>query len=430
MRGKKKNIIPKIVEKVGGKKYLENWAKDVAKKVDRLRLHINAALSYSPEIKRDFEEFLQALREVINPSITSEEAKSFLIQHMITKPIFEALFGEYDFLRQNPVAQAIEQVASHFTQFLKVETEDLEEFYREVQIRAQGVDEREKQEFLKELYDSFFKTAFPDIAGKLGIVYTPVQIIDFIISSVEEILHREFNSSLNKPETKILEPFAGTGTFVARLLQFLNPEDLRRKYTSGEIWANEILLLAYYIGLANLQSVYFEKTKEQRPFNYFLLTDTFQLYEQTRKGIQPKLAIFPKEYTDLMMQETRESINVIISNPPWRAGQKDMTDLNMSDKYPLLDKRIKETYVDKSISKNKNALYDSYVRAIRFASDRIGEKGVIAFVLNNGFIDANSFDGFRKSLVEEFEKIYIFNLRGNARTRGEEWQKEGGKIFG
>jgi predicted helicase len=426
----KKSIIPKIVEKVGGRKYLESWAKDVAKKVTRLRHHIDTALTYSPQIRQDFEEFLTALREVINPSITPEEAKSLLIQHLITKPIFEALFGEYNFLRQNPVAQTIEQVASHFTQFLKVETEDLEEFYREVQIRAQGIDERERQEFLRELYDSFFKTAFPDIAEKLGIVYTPIQLVDFLISSVEEILKGEFQTSLNNPDTTILEPFAGTATFVARLLQFLELESLKRKYSNGEIWANELLLLAYYIGLANVQSVYFEKSGEQKPFKFFLLTDTFQLYEKSKRGIQRKLEIFPPEYTQLMERETREPINVIISNPPWRAGQRDMTDLNMSEKYPLLDKRIKETYVDKSTSKNKNALYDSYVRAIRFASDRIGEKGVIAFVLNNGFIDANSFDGFRKSLVEEFKKIYVFNLRGNARTRGEEWQKEGGKIFG
>ncbi len=267
-------------------------------------------------------------------------------------------------------------------------------------------------------------------ADKLGIVYTPVELVDFLIRSVEDILREDFNSSLNDKETEILEPFAGTGTFVARLMHFINPDDLKRKYSDGEIWANEILLLAYYIALANIESVYYEKTKEYKPFKYLLLTDTFQLYEKSREGFQRTLSFFPKDYTDLMERETKEPIRVIISNPPWRAGQKDMTDLNMSNKYPKLDERIKKTYADRSTAKNKNALYDAYVRAVRFASDRIGERGIIAFVLNNGFIDANAFDGFRKALVEEFKKIYVFNLRGNARKQGEEWKKEGDKIFG
>ena len=426
----KKTIIPKIVEKVGGRKYLENWAKDVAKKVQKIKQHIDIALEKDPAVRKDFEEFLKALREVINPSITEEEAKSLLVQHMITKPIFEALFGDYDFLKNNPVAQTIERVASHFTAFIKAETEDLEEFYREVRIRAKGIDEKERQDFLRQLYDSFFKIAFPDIADKLGIVYTPVELVDFLIRSVEDILREDFNSSLNAPDTEILEPFAGTGTFVARLMQFINPEDLKRKYSKGEIWANEILLLAYYIALANIESVYYEKTGEFQPFEYLLLTDTFQLYERSREGFQETFSFFPKEYTELIKKQIKEPIRVIISNPPWRAGQRDMTDLNMSNRYPHLDERIKRTYADRSTAKNKNALYDAYVRAVRFASDRIGERGIIAFVLNNGFIDANAFDGFRKALVEEFKKIYVFNLRGNARKQGEEWKKEGDKIFG
>ncbi len=426
----KKAIVPKIVEKVGGKKYLENWANDVAKKVKRIKQHIDVALNKDPAIKKDFEEFLKALREVINPSVSEEEAKSLIVQHMITKPIFEALFEGFDFLKDNPVAQAIEKVASHFTEFLKAETEDLEEFYREVRIRAKGIDEKERQEFLRQLYESFFKKAFPEIAEKLGIVYTPVELIDFLIKSVEDILREDFNSSLNAAETKILEPFAGTGTFVARLMHFLNTEDLKRKYNEGEIWANEILLLAYYIALANIESVYYEKTKEYKPFKYLLLTDTFQLYEKSKEGFQRTFGFFPKDYTELMEREIKEPIRVIISNPPWRAGQKDATDMNKSLNYPILEQRIKETYADGSRYTSRSSLYDSYVKAVRFASDRIGERGIIAFVLNNGFIDANSFDGFRKALVEEFKKIYIFNLRGNARKQGEEWKKEGDKIFG
>ena len=427
----KKAIVPKIVEKVGGKKYLETWAKDVAKRVRRILRHVNEAIKRDQAIRNDFEKFLNALRQVINPAITEEEAKSMLVQHMITKPIFDAIFEGYEFLKDNPVAQTIEKLSSHFTKFIEAETEDLEEFYREVRIRVKGIDkEAERQDFLRQLYDCFFKLAFPDVADRLGIVYTPVELVDFLIKSVEDILQNEFNSSLNDENVVILEPFVGTGTFLTRLISFLDTDALKRKYSSGEIWGNEILLLPYYIALTNIESTYFDKTGEYQPFKYLLLTDTFELDEKRRKGHQLTFGFFPQSYTELMEKENKARINVIISNPPWRAGQEDMTDLNMSLKYENLDRRIKQTYADRSKAKLKNALYDSYVRAIRYASDRIGDRGVVAFVLNNGFIDSNSFDGFRKSLAEEFKKIYVFNLRGNARTQGEEWKKEGDKIFG
>ncbi len=427
----RKAIVPKIVEKIGGKKYLETWAKDVAKKVKRILRHVNEAIKRDQAIRGDFEEFLKALRQVINPAISEDEAKSMLVQHMITKPIFDAIFGSYKFLKDNPIAQTIEKLASHFTKFISAETEDLEEFYREVRIRVEGIDkEAERQEFLRQLYDCFFKLAFPDVADRLGIVYTPVELVDFLIKSVEDILKDEFNSSLNDENVVILEPFAGTGTFLTRLISFLDVEALKRKYQNGEIWGNEILLLPYYIALTNIESTYFDRTGEYQPFKYLLLTDTFELDEKRRKGHQLAFGFFPQSYTELMEKENKARINVIISNPPWRAGQEDMTDLNMSLKYDSLDGRIKQTYADRSKAKLKNALYDSYVRAVRYASDRVGEKGIIAFVLNNGFIDSNSFDGFRKSLAEEFKKIYVFNLRGNARKQGEEWKKEGDKIFG
>ena len=258
----KKTVIPKIVEKVGGRKYLETWAKDVAKKVKRILNHVNIALNKNTEIKKDFDEFLKALRDVINPTISEEEAKSMLVQHMITKPIFDAIFEGYEFLKDNSVAQTIEKIASHFTNFIQAETEDLEDFYREVRIRVKGIDkETERQEFLRQLYDSFFKIAFPDIADRLGIVYTPVELVDFLIKSVEDILKDEFGKSLNDKDVVILEPFAGTGTFLTRLMSFLDTEALKRKYQNGEIWGNEILLLPYYIALANVESTYFDKTR-------------------------------------------------------------------------------------------------------------------------------------------------------------------------
>ena len=427
----KKALIPKIVEKVGGRKYIETWAKDTAKKVKRIREHIKTGIEKDINIQKSFDNFLQSLRQIINPAIDKEQAISMLAQHIITKPIFDAIFENYDFLKANPISNAIEVIAKYFENFIKVETEDLEEFYREVKIRAKGMDkEEERQDFLRQLYDSFFKIALPDIAEKLGIVYTPVELVDFLIKSIEDVLKQEFNKSLNDKNVVILEPFCGTGTFLVRLINFLKPENLKEKYKAGEIWGNEILLLPYYIALTNVESTYYAKTGEYKPFRYLLLTDTFQLDELRRKGIQPQLSYFPKSYTDLMEKQIKADINVIISNPPWFAKQEDYTKGNQALKYEELDNRIKETYVKMTTSTLTNALYDSYVRAIRFASDRIDEKGIVAFVLNNGFLDSTSFDGFRKSLQKEFKKIYVFNLRGDARTSGERRKQEGGGVFG
>lgn len=431
LRQIKQAIVPKLVERLGGRKYLETWAKDISKRVKRLYNQVDIALEKEEKIREDFDAFLSALREVINPAIREEEAKSMLVQHMITKPVFTALFEGYDFLEENPVSQAMEKVARHFENFLKAETQDLEDFYREVRIRAMGIDkEEERQEFLRRLYDSFFKHAFPDTADKMGIAYTPVELVDFLINSVEDLLEDEFGTSLNDEDVIVLEPFAGTGTFLVRLMHKLDPSALKRKYSSGEVWGNEILLLPYYIALTNIETAYYEITKEVKPFRYLLLTDTFELEEKRLKGHQLSFGFFPESYSQLMQAQNKAKVNVIISNPPWRAKQEDMTDLNFSLKYERLDEKIGKTYSALSKAKNKNALYDSYVRAVRYASDRIGERGVIAFVLNNGFLDSNSFDGFRKALAEEFKKIYVYNLRGNAHTQGELRRQEGDGVFG
>lgn len=425
------SLLGKIVERVGDRVYLEAYARDVAAATTRLERHINEALQRKDEFgektRTEFNNFLEALRGIINPFVTEEEARSMLVQHIITKPIFEAIFGEYEFLKENPIARSLDRISEIFETFIQKETQALDTFYRTVKVRAKGLDkEAERQDFLRQLYDSFFKVAFPKTADRLGIVYTPVEVVDFLVKSAEAVLQEEFNLSLKDEGVVILEPFAGTGTFLVRLMHHLPAEALKRKYNEGEIWGNEILLLPYYIALANIESAYYEITGKHEPFKNMLLVDSFQLVEKEKTE---QIGIFPEQYTELMKKQREAKINVIISNPPWFAKQEDENLGIKAVKYEALDQKIGTTYAADSKATNKNSLYDSYIRAIRMATDRIENKGVIAFVTNSGFLDGNAADGFRKHLEKDFAKIYILNLRGNARTSGELRRKEGGGIF-
>lgn len=427
-------ILGRLVERVGERAYLETWAKDVASVTARLERHIADALQhereYGQRTREAFAGFLAALRSIINPSITEEEALSMLVQHIVTKPIFDAIFDEYEFLKENPIARSFDSLASIFEVFVDRETQILKEFYRLIKVRARGLDkEAERQEFLRQLYDTFFKLAFPKTADRLGIVYTPVEIVDFLVKSTEVVLREEFGTSLADENVVILEPFAGTGTFLVRLMYQLYqiaPEALVRKYRRGEIWGNEILLLPYYIALANIESTYYALTGEHVPFRNLLLVDSFQLME-SRNTVQ--IPLFPEQYTELMEKQKEAKINVIISNPPWFVKQEEENLGIQAVKYNILDEKIRQTYVAFSKATNKNSLYDFYIRAIRMATDRIEDKGVIAFVTNSGFLDGNAADGLRKCLADEFAKIYVLNLRGNARTSGELRKREGGGVF-
>lgn len=350
-----------------------------------------------------------------------------LVQHIVTEPIFQALFEGYSFLQENPIAQSLDQVVSTFESFVRKETKTLDQFYRQIRVRARGIHkETERQDFLRELYDAFFKFAFPNTAEQLGIVYTPVEVVDFLIRSADAALREEFGLSLAEENVVILEPFTGTGTFVARLMHMLPLEALKRKYGSGEIWANEILLLPYYIALANIESTYYALTGKHEPFRNLLLVDSFQLMED--RGTL-NMELFPEQYTEMMRKQRDARVHVIMSNPPWFARQDDANLGIKAVKYEKLDGRIRDTYAASSTARLKNTLYDSYIRAIRMATDRVGDKGIVAFVTNSGFLDGGTGDGLRKCLAEEFAKVYVLNLRGNARTSGELRRQEGDGIF-
>ena len=433
-------LTAKIVKKCGNRTHWEDWANDVAKIANTHIERINTILA-NPKNTQErsvFNAFLNELRDDLNNAITESEAVEMLAQHLITKPVFDALFANDNFTQHNPMSQAMQKVVDIFEQKnLATETKQLNDFYESIQFRVKNIQSPEgKQKIIKELYDSFFNKAFPKMAERLGIVYTPVEVVDFIIHSVENVLNNEFNASLADKGVQIIDPFTGTGTFITRLLQsgIIPAEKLPLKY--HEIHANEIVLLAYYIAAINIESVYHallsehsvntqENSTDYQPFEGICLTDTFQMYE--KEDLVDEIL---QVNSDRRKRQKALDIQVIIGNPPYSIGQSSANDNNQNIDYPNLNKRLEETYVKFSNSNNNKSIYDSYIRAIRWASDRIGNNGVIGFVTNGGYLESNSADGLRKCLTEEFSSLYIFHLRGNARTSGERRRKEKDNIFG
>ncbi len=427
-------IFAKIVEKCGDRKYWESWAKDVADIFLRVVGRIENLLD-TPEndaLRLWFADFHSELKSAINAAITKSNAIDMMAQHILTRPVFEALFENYDFAAGNPVAITLDKLRNDFAEFgLADETRELEQFYESVRMRARGIDNSAgRQRVLLELYEKFFATALKKDAERLGIVYTPVEVVDFILHSTNEVLQAEFGKSLTHEGVHILDPFTGAGIFLVRLLQsgLIRPADLERKYRD-ELHANEIVLLAYYIAAVNIEEAYRGQRGQNAPyapFNGIVLTDTFNLNRER--------TLFPKDW--LLDNNTRAEhqqelpIGVIVGNPPWSAGQRSAADDNPNVDYPELEERISKTYVECATVTNKNSLYDTYKMAIRWASDRIEKQGVIAFVTNGSWVDGNVDAGVRACLAEEFSAIHILHLRGDARTSGERRRAEGGNVFG
>lgn len=433
-------IYARMVKKVGSRTYWDQWAKDIAVIAQAHIMRITALVDDpSTDAAGQFEVFHDALRRNLNESITRDGAIEMLAQHMITKPVFDALFEDYAFTDHNPVSQVMNRMVDALTAMhVDAEAASLEAFYDSVRLRAAGIDNAEgKQKIITELYESFFKNAFPRAADAMGVVYTPIEIVDFILRSVDDVLKREFGHSISDDGVHVLDPFTGTGTFIVRLLQsgLIRPKDLARKYAS-ELHANEILLLAYYIAAINIETTFHDlqaaadgvelDAEAYEPFDGIVLTDTFQ---QTEDGDITDETVFPTNNTRAEAQKALD-IRVIVGNPPYSVGQTSGNDDNANVKYPTLDARVRDTFAARTDATNKNSLYDSYMRAIRWASDRIGDEGVIGFVTNGGWIEGNTAAGVRKTLTDEFNSVYVFNLRGNQRTAGETSRKEGGKIFG
>lgn len=427
-------IFAKMVNKVGDRRYWEQWAKSVSDIAQRQTLRITNLINEDAKHQKAFDNFLKGLHKNINPSISQKDAIEMLSQHIITKPVFDALFENYSFVQNNPISQSMQKMIDLLEeQSFEKDAQDLEKFYEFVKINIGKLDNAEaKQKIIIQLYDSFFKIAFPKLVEKLGIVYSPVEVVDFIIYSVADILKKEFGRDISEENIHLLDPFTGTGTFITRLLQsgLINSRDLARKYSS-EIHCNEIVLLAYYIAAVNIENAYHDLLPDATSYQSFegiCLTDTFQLGE-SQDGEKLFSEMFPQNSKRVQRQQ-KAPLRIILGNPPYSVGQKDFHDNAQNQSYPKLDSRIENTYAAGTKSM-KRAVYDAYIKAFRWSTDRLDKTGgIIAFVSNGSWIDGQATDGFRKSIEKEFTSIYVFNLRGNQRTSGELSRKEGGKIFG
>lgn len=429
----------KVVEKVGDRRYMDSWADDIAAIAAAQETRIRTMLDHpeqNAEAVERFDVFLAALRNNLNEAIGRDDAIGMLSQHLITRPVFEALFGGEEFTKLNPVSQVMQSMLNTLDDAnLETETKVLEGFYDHIRMLVGGIHTAEgRQKVITELYEKFFKKALPKTADALGIVYTPVEIVDFINRSVNDLLGIHFDGiSLADEGVHILDPFAGTGTFIARLIQsgLIPPDALARKYR-GELHSNEIMLLAYYIAAINIEIAFNNSDgvpEKYEPFEGMVLTDTFQLSET---GDPMDEVFFPRNNARADRQKEL-NIRVIVGNPPYSVGQTSQNDDNQNLAYPTLDASIANTYAKHSTSANKNSLYDSYIRALRWGSSRLSSSpngGVLGFVTNGGWLNSNTADGLRQCLKDEFHHVYVFNLRGNQRTSGEQSRKEGGKVFG
>lgn len=426
-------IKARIVKRVGNRREWEDWAEDVGEICQEQIKHIHKVLESSESSKAAFDGFKTELKDTLNGELSDDEVVEMLGQHVVTKPILDAFFGQYPFSEKNPIAKAMTEMLEKLDQEgMRKATKLLKGFYEAVQHRMKTVKtSAERQTVIKELFEKFFKHAFPKQQEKLGIVYTPIEIVDFINQSVADLMKKEFNTDIAEKGVHILDPFTGTGTFMARLIESgLIPKDRLKEKFENDLHANEIMPLAYYVASMNLESIYYDHCPVDNPEQYepnkvLIWTDTFADHAKTDL-FKTSLA----ENNKRLQQVLESDIRVIIGNPPYSVGQESQNDDNQNEHYEALDKRLAETYVVKTESSNKNKLYDSYIRAYRWASDRIGNRGIIGFVTNAGWISSNSADGMRKCFAEEFNSIYVYHLKGNQRTSGEQSRKEGGKVFG
>ena len=373
-----------------------------------------------------FADFLEKCRLSINPNLSEAAVEEMLIQHLLTERIFRTVFDNPDFTRRNVIANEIEKVIDALTSqsFSRhVFLESLDRFYVAIERTAETINDfSQKQHFLNTVYEQFFQGFSVNIADTHGIVYTPQPIVDFMVKSVEHILQTEFDRSLSDGGVHIIDPFVGTGNFIVRIMREIRKTALEYKYTSS-LHCNEVMLLPYYIASMNIEHEFYEATGHYLPFDGICLVDTFELAESQQ------MALFTEKNAERVERQKETPMFVVIGNPPYNAGQINENDNNKNRKYVTMDARVRETYSQDSKASNKNALSDPYVKAIRWASDRIGDGGVVAFVTNNGFLDGIAFDGMRKHLAEDFTKIYHIDLKGNARTSGERRRKEGGNVF-
>ncbi len=433
-----------FIKKLGNRRDWEDWAQDVGEICSRQVEHIKAMVGddASPENRKAFADFKAELIAATRVKLSDEDVVEMLAQHIVIKPVLDELFRGYPFTEKNAIASAMTKMLERLDQDGLTRTNDeLQDFYQSVGFRMQNVTSvSDRQKVIVDLFDRFFKVAFPKQQDKLGIVYTPIEVVDFMTNSVNDILKKEFGCTFSTHGVHVLDPFTGTGTFIARLLTsgLIASKDLEYKY-AHDLHAFEILPLAYYIASINIESVHNELYKKQHagqelPIESYRANDITVLTDTFSSGTsQLELTELTTLSENIKRRKAVDSMDlrVIIGNPPYSVGQESQNDDNQNESYPDLDARIAATYVEKAGKiTNRNSLYDSYIRAFRWAADRIKDRGVVAFVTNAGWIDSASANGMRRCLQEEFSSVYIFHLKGNARRAGEQRHKEAGNIFG
>ncbi|WP_120937941.1 DEAD/DEAH box helicase [Helicobacter pylori] len=419
------NVMP---TKLGDRNYWENFTKKTGNIARTLNNRLKDIFEKNPEI---FHGFLDSLRGNIHQNIREDEALDMITSHIITKPIFDALFGDNI---KNPIAKALDKMVQKLSTLgLEGETKDLKNLYESVKTEAMHAkSQKSQQELIKNLYNTFFKEAFRKQSEKLGIVYTPIEVVDFILRATNGILKKHFNTDFNDKNITIFDPFTGTGSFIARLLSkennLISDEALKEKFLN-HCFAFDIVLLAYYIALINITQAAQSRDGSLKNFKNIALTDSLDFYEEkTNKGAFPFFEDL-KENKEIKSTMEKQNIRVIIGNPPYSAGSKSENDNNQNLSHPKLEKRVYEKYGKNSTAKVGATTRDTLIQSIYMASELLKDRGVLGFVVNGSFIDSKSGDGFRKSVAKDFAHLYVLNLRGNARTSGETFKKEGGKIF-
>lgn len=427
-------VATRLIKRIGDTYYYDRYGQKLGSATRTIEERLKNKMNLDNLTKKEIQKFHKGLQNIINESVTETATIQAISQHMVLSRVFDVLFSG-KFTSQNPISIAFNTVIDKIG--FKEELKDLEEFYIDVERNAAQIKTKEaRQNFIKKIYANFFESADKKGTEKHGIVYTPIEIIDFIINSTQYILKTQFDTDFNDRSVKVLEPFAGTGTFLVRLLESgYITNNLYQKY-KNDIFANEIILLAYYIASVNIETAYanLKNSGKYVPFEGLSYTDTLRINSRYRNDErhrkEPMVLDQFKMAHDRLRNQKGTHLHVIIGNPPYSVGQKDAADDNPNIKYPELDERIKNTYKTRTKTIRVTPLYDSYIRSIRWASDRIGRSGVISIITNASFIRTPATAGVRACLAEEFTDVYCFDLRGDQNNHGEISKKEGGKIFG
>jgi predicted helicase len=411
-------------------KAIEQFSADVPQLAAALRSVIDEQVLANAAFRSALDEFLELCKRAINPKIEMADVREMIIQHVLTEDIFMRVFDEAEFHRENVIARKLQEVAGTF---YHGDTKRniharIAPYYETINARAAQIsDHHEKQKFLKALYENFYKAYNPKAADRLGVIYTPDEIVRFMIESADTLVYKHFGKTLGDRGVEILDPATGTGTFITELIEYLPPAQLEYKY-ENEIHCNEVAILPYYIANLNIEFTYKQKTGQYKEFEHICFVDTLDNmgFEHTGKQLN-FFGIGDKNAARITEQNTRK-ISVVIGNPPYNANQMNENENNKNREYPEIDKRIKDTYIKHSTAQKTKA-YDMYARFLRWASDRLGKDGIVAFVSNNSFLEARGYDGFRKVVTKEYNEIYIIDLKGDAYSSGERRKREGGNIF-